>query len=184
MAIDDKDIKAELKKAKAVEAVIVSDVPKHEVSKHNDTDSYLLTKRAEQLSLEEGQGPELLDRESTLERIAALDVEFAAMLKATQNNYLEEANDILKECMAEIRKRIGSGDEKLRDVVNALDVLSNKYNNFLGLPTNVQGHLHKHQVETVSKKPSQLTEEELDAHIEETRDFLNYRALGEAANAQ
>lgn len=182
-----KDIKESLKAAKAGDKVEVAEVTVVEATvvdapKHSSTDTFLLTKRAEDLA--SGQGPELLDRESTIERIAALDAEFAAALKMNQNDYLTEANEVLKEMMVAIRERVKSGDEKLKDIVQALDILSNKYNNFLGLPTNVQGHLHKHQVETISKKPSEFTEEELDAQISETRDFLNYKELGEVANSQ
>ena len=140
------------------------------MAEENNIDDYLKGKRAGQRTF----GPS----DSTIERMAALDPEFAEELERMKSHWLGEANQLLKDMMIAIGNKVKDKDATLKDIAKALDIVSNKYNVFLGLPTSLSAHAHVIK----TQEPKDLTEEELDTKIEQLQTQLDFQAIGEKQN--
>lgn len=105
---------------------------------------------------------------TALERMMALDEGFASQVKEVQEHWLKGANSLLKELMEQVHIKSTSPDTKLSEVVKAIEVVSEKLNTHMGLPTSIHGIVHKH----FGKPTHLLTNEELDQAILERTDRL------------
>jgi hypothetical protein len=102
--------------------------------------------------------------DTVIERMKKLDPKFAKKLEDIEVHWLNDANEILKELMVQIRILAQNPMAELKDVIKALDVISNKYNLHQGLPTSI---------EEQRKKITNLTDEDLDDRINQLQRMIH-----------
>jgi hypothetical protein len=88
------------------------------------------------------------------------DKEFALAIEKAEQSWLENANSVLSELLAEIRERITSPETSMKELVTAIDVLSNKWNLYMGKPTSLDASVKIN----VTKE---IKDEELDERLKE-----------------
>lgn len=129
-------------------------------------DTFLKRKQEELKGLSNNTNPErtgVSSKTSTaLERLKALDTNFRKEIETMEQHWLYKINTVLREIVDKIQERVGLGMGD-KDLIRALDVISDKYNLEQGKPTSRRDHRHF---------IGDLTEEELDERIKDKQHRL------------
>ena len=86
------------------------------------------------------------------------DPEFALLVQDAEQTWLTNANSVLTELLDEIRARISQPETSMKELVSAIDVLSNKWNLYMGKPTSFDASVKVN----VTKE---IKDEELDSRL-------------------
>lgn len=108
--------------------------------------------------------PELFGK-TMVERWKYLDEEFREKCDASEQHYLAEANKILFEVINEIRVRVSNPDTTMNDLIKALDVISNKLNLAMGMPTNIGANVNVNLVKNMNDDELTNRINELEQHF-------------------
>jgi tetrahydromethanopterin S-methyltransferase subunit B len=96
-----------------------------------------------------------------------IDPNFAIAVQEAEKHWLENANEILASILEEIRLRVTSENTSMKELVMALDTISNKWNLAMGKPTSFGVSAN------VKVDKTKMKDEELNERLKELEDHLN-----------